>query len=73
MKHSWGLLLLLGFALALTAGDASALVLGDNITIYDGMGIGTGWYGAQEDQEVEPNNLQNQSWDLEGFFLNGPR
>ena len=25
-----------------------------NITIYDKMGTGTGWYGAQEDQSVEP-------------------
>ena len=42
-----------------------------NITIPDGVSSGTGWYGAQEDQEVEPNCLTGQVWDLEGFFLNG--
>ena len=53
-------------------GNAHALTLGTNITIYDGSSSSsTGWYGKQEDQEVEPNCTANQSWDLEGFFLNG--
>lgn len=53
----------------LVAGGAQALSLGQNITIFDGMGSGTGWYGTQEDQEVEPGNQTGQQWDLEGFFL----
>ena len=43
----------------------------NNITIYDGRSSGTGWWGAQEDQEVEPGALANQDWDLEGFFQSG--
>ena len=58
---------------------AQALVLGTDITIYDGTGQGTtGWYRGQsssdvvaEDQEVEPGTLDNQAWDLEGFRVNG--
>lgn len=42
-----------------------------NITIFDGRGSGTGWYGAQEDQEVEPGCVTSQSWDLEAFILDG--
>jgi len=65
-------ILLLSFlAVFLWAGSASAILLDQNITIYDGVGSGTGWYGAQEDQEVEPNCVTGQEWDLEGFFLNG--
>lgn len=51
--------------------SAWALTLGTNITIADGVGTGTGWYGAQEDNEVEPGDDPTQAWDLEGFFLNG--
>ena len=40
----------------------------NNITSYDGYGTGTGWYGAQEDQEVEPGAITGQNWDVEGFF-----
>ena len=57
-------------ALVLAGGVASALDLGDNITISDGVGTGTGWYSiSREDQEVEPNCVAAQIWDLEGFFL----
>jgi len=42
-----------------------------NITIYDKMGTGNGWYGAQEDQSVEPGMLTGQQWDLEAFVKNG--
>jgi hypothetical protein len=42
-----------------------------NITIPDESSSVTGWYGPQEDQEVEPNCITGQDWDLEGFFLNG--
>ncbi len=51
---------------------ALALDLGTNITIYDKRSSTTsGWYGTQEDQEVEPGMLNTQAWDLEGFFLKG--
>ena len=53
-------------------GSAMGLTLGTNITIYDNRsGATTGWYGQQEDNEVEPGMVQAQEWDLEGFFLNG--
>ncbi|MEA2101957.1 MAG: PEP-CTERM sorting domain-containing protein [Thermodesulfobacteriota bacterium] len=55
----------------LVAGNGYALVLGDNITVYDGESSGSGWYGTQEDNEVHSNCLTGQEWDLEGFFLNG--
>ena len=41
------------------------------ITVWDGYGSGTGWHGAQEDQEVEPGATTGQEWDLEGFFQSG--
>jgi hypothetical protein len=52
-------------------------VFASNITIYDnrkdGNNNGTNWYNRGtnpgEDQEVEPGMIYNQSWDLEGFFL----
>lgn len=48
-----------------------AISLGTNITIFDMVNSGnTGWYGTQEDNEVEPGNIKSQKWDLEGFFLN---
>jgi len=54
------------------AGSAFAISLGTNITIPDGVGYGTGWYSdTHEDEEVEPNCVANQSWDLESFFLDG--
>lgn len=42
-----------------------------NITVFDGQGSGSGWYGTQEDNEVEPHNGYGQKWDLEGFFQKG--
>jgi hypothetical protein len=39
-----------------------------NITIYDRVSSGTGWYGPQENQEVEPNAATGQVWDLEKFL-----
>lgn len=56
-----GILLLLG----LGATSVYALNLGTNITIWDKMGT------VNEDQEVEPNCVWDQQWDLEGFFLKG--
>ena len=44
---------------------------GANITISDESGTGSGWYGAQEDQEVQPGCITGQVWDLEAFDLTG--
>ena len=64
-------------ALLLTACGASALTVGDNITIDDGRWASYpgGWWGdasGREDNEVEPYlATMGQSWDLEAFFLDG--
>lgn len=50
------------------AGNAFALDLGANITIFDGvnpMGIGQGG----EDQEIEPGTIMPEVFDLEGMFF----
>jgi len=73
-----GKLEILVFSMAIAffvAGNAMALGLGTEITIYDNEKSGaTGWYNRGtspgEDEEVEPGNARDQSWDLEGFFLN---
>jgi hypothetical protein len=47
-----------------------ALNLGTNITISDlNSSNKKAWYGDREDQETEPGTTTNQSWDLEGMFL----
>lgn len=62
-------------AVFLWVGSAVAGPFGTNITIYDNRKDTTSsnsWYsGENEDQEVEPEMVNKQSWDLEGFFLNG--
>jgi len=56
----------------LAAPSADALDLGTDITIDDEISSSTtGWYGQEEDQEVEPGCVGSQAWDLEGFFLKG--
>lgn len=59
--------------IGLVALPAAALPLGadrTDITIFDGDKSGnTGWYGEQEDGEVEPGMAQNQAWDMESFFI----
>ena len=62
---------LLAILVALTLiAPAFALDLGSNITIYDeNSSTDSGWYSAQEDDEVEPGMVGDQKWDLEGFFL----
>ena len=58
--------------LSLVAGGAFAGTLGSNITIPDeSYSSPSGWYGGpnQEDQEVEPNNVTGQDFDLEGTFF----
>lgn len=43
-----------------------------NITINDGSGVGNDWYSAnRENNEVEPNTVAGQVWDMERFDLNG--
>lgn len=46
--------------------------LGTDITAYDGWNRNTsGWYGPQEDQEVDYLATTGQAWDMEAFFLSG--
>lgn len=68
MKKILKTAILMFLALFLCAGTSMAL----EITIYDeNSSAVTGWYGQQEDNEVEPGMVTSQAWDLEGFFLNG--
>jgi hypothetical protein len=60
--------LVLGFHLI---GTALAYDMGSNITVWDKTGTGTGVYGAQEGNEVEPGNISTKAWDLEGMFQSG--
>jgi hypothetical protein len=53
--------------LSLVSGGASAITLGNDITMPDESGSGSGWYGVQEDNEVEPNCVIGQPYDLEAF------
>lgn len=71
MRKSVLVLFAMVCSLVLVAGNAIALELGSNITISDEVYIGSDWYSDREDQEVEPNCVAGQKWDLEGFFLNG--
>jgi len=78
MKKSTRILLFLVLSVFLCIGNALALEdLGTNITIWDKVTSGNPytWYNQGqnpgEDQEVEPNCITGQVWDLEGFFLNG--
>jgi hypothetical protein len=73
MKMNLRTLLLLVAVLLIGTSNVLALDLGTNITIPD-LGTKThpqGWWGAQEDQEVEPDCEAGQKWDLEGMFMNG--
>ena len=56
------------FCLLFLITNVSAL----NITIYDNKSSATtGWYGQNENNEVEPGCAQDQVWDLESFDLTG--
>jgi hypothetical protein len=57
---------LAGIAFLLITGQSFATPFGANITVWDKMGS-----SSSEDNEVEPNDVLAQSWDLEGFYLNG--
>jgi hypothetical protein len=58
--------ILLFLAFSLLTGSAMAT----NITIWDENGYQAFGQGG-EDGETEPGMINNQSWDLEGFFLDG--
>lgn len=46
--------------------------LGTEITVFDGWNqYATGWYGAQEDNEVDYRASTGQGWDLEAMYLSG--
>ena len=68
MRKSVLVLFVMVFCLALATGNA--LALGMNITIFDNRPGNGGAGVGLEDQETEPGMINNQSWDLEGFFLN---
>ena len=68
MKIYQKILISLILATLLLAGNALALDLGANITIWDNRGYTGGGQGG-EDQEAEPGMINEQQWDLEGFFL----
>lgn len=49
---------------------AMPTVSGLDITVNDGVGVGSGWYAAnRENQEVEPNTITGQVWDMESFEI----
>lgn len=58
-------------AAGLLVAPAHGILLGDNITIYDGDSSAGVWYGTNEDNEVEPGNARGDYWDLEGVFYDG--
>ena len=70
MRKSVSVLFAIVCSLVLVAGNALALDLGANITIWDKMGSGESETNFKEDNEVEPGCTQGQKWDLEAFFLN---
>ena len=52
--------------------SAQATPFGDNITIDDNRSSSSNsWYNGSEDNEVEPDMLRAQQWDMEGMFLDG--
>lgn len=71
MNKKWvvTLMAVVGLCLASPYYEASALSLGENITIYDEDSHQVSGQGG-EDQETEPGTVQNQLWDLELFSWN---
>jgi len=67
MKRCISIVIVSVLSFILITNGANALTLGDNITIYDGLGSPT----ENEDGTTEPRMVNSQAWDLEGFFLNG--
>ena len=64
---------LIALAMVITSLSATAGMFGTNITIPDGNVAPKAWEGNYEDQETEPGTIHNQSWDLEGMFLDGSK
>jgi hypothetical protein len=74
MKKLLSIIFATGFSFLFLNSNAIAGYLDNytNITIYDKNSSSTsGWYGPQEDEEVEPGAVTGQNWDLEGFFAYG--
>ncbi len=71
MKSKFLFLTILLLSVFLIGGNAVAYDFGTQISIYDKQGTGTGWHGANEDNEVEPDSAIGQQWDLEGMFIDG--
>jgi hypothetical protein len=73
MKKGLAILTSVAFGLVLFTGGAMAYDyganFGENITISDEDNRGNGWYSDREDQEVEPDDVATQTWDLEAMFL----
>jgi hypothetical protein len=70
-KHKAGIAVFLFMILSIFT-NAWAGPFGQDITISDKVNQGSaGWYGTQEDNEVEPGCITAQQWDLEGFYRNG--
>lgn len=70
MKRNLKILMFLLVAVFLCSGNVFAGPFGDDITIYDNRGDCADG-NVCEDSETEPGMINDQSWDLEGFFLNG--
>lgn len=69
MKLSFKILAIAILSIFMMAGTSVALTYSNNITQYDkSSNTTTGWYGMQEDNEVEPGATTGQIWDLEAFF-----
>jgi len=73
VKTYFKLMIIPFLAVFIISGAALAASFGTNITISDQNfnTSGNSWYTNHEDDEVEPGMTGNQSWDLEGFYLNG--
>ena len=67
MNRTLRILYLLMVGFLIWSGNAFGESFGSNITIWDQRGV------FYEDNEVEPGMIDNQSWDLEGFFWDGKR
>jgi len=67
MQKILKMLFMASMAIFLVAGTSTAV----EITTWDWAGSGSGWYGGQEDNEVEPGCITGSAWDLEGMFLIG--
>jgi len=71
MKDVRNMVTVLTVVAVMAVGQASAIDFGKEITLYDGSSL-AGWWGPQEDNEVEPYVLTiGQTYDLEGFAQDG--